>query len=161
MSKQIEWIERHFIPRTNNVFISAFIFAAYAQFIASILNQIDILIVPNAGLEGRPDNFGEVASRILFGLFLSPIIESIILIGLMKIGSIFRMNCFFIVLASSLLMATTHIIQSPSKCVIVFPMFFLSAIAYTIWKEKSHGLAIVNMILIHVLYNISPVLGSI
>jgi len=150
-----------FIPRSESrvVFVGAML--CYEVFIGQAMSGLvksfhlwPVVLDPvthtrratNPGVDG----VGIVAFVVM------PIIESMILVGVIQLLSYTKLKSIFQVTASALLFSILHSLQFPVWGLLVFPLFVIDAATFVYWRSSSVLLAGVMVTVLHLLSNAVP-----
>lgn len=97
----------------------------------------------------------EVISLVL----LAPIIESLILIGLIELLQWLRSPVWLQLICSATISAALHV--PISHALVVAPGWFIMAAAYLMWRRVSWKVGFAVIASIHVLLNLNPAISTI
>jgi len=154
------------LPRSQSPVVHAIVLTAYGYWAGVVVGGVLRLGSFQKPLDGDP-SFTPITSepplyRIIDGLLLAPIIESIMLIIFLEIVTALKLKAYLAAALGSALMCILHYSHSPTIVwtFIHFPSFLLQGAAYFNWRARSRKTAAGIMWGMHVLHNIVPSLAA-
>jgi hypothetical protein len=155
------WFKR-FLPRSRSKAIFIFAMTCYSL----TLTDIDARLIRLWGLWPvkvdpithvlRPVRPGIDDSKIIDLLLISPVIESLIVIGVIELLRRLKFNIPTQIITSVSLVCLLHGIGSPFFAFLVAPAFFIMAGAYIYWRRISFWSGAQVIILVHFFGNVVP-----
>ncbi len=92
-------------------------------------------------------------------LLLAPVIESLMLIGIIELLQWLRSPAWLQIICSATILTLTHV--PISHAIVVAPGWFIMAAAYLIWRRVSRKVGFVVIASIHALLNLNPAISTI
>src|SRR5258705_9333904 len=97
---------------------------------------------------------------ILALLILAPVIESLVLLGLIELCRKLRAPAWIQVVAPACVLASGHLSGLPAHPIVVAPAFFIDAASYLYWRPFSKRIAYTIIVFIHSLCNLIPAISA-
>jgi hypothetical protein len=151
-----------FVPRTESKLVFILVMACYSVTTASVIGAIVRafhVAPPPIGLFAN--EHGEPTAHVVDLLFLAPLLESLILLGLIELFRRLHLPAWLQVLLPALLIGILHSPRWWPRGFIVTPGFAIEACAYLYWRPASRKIAYGVVAAIHALHNSIPALAVI
>lgn len=97
----------------------------------------------------------------LFSIFFTPILETVVLVVIMRLIELTRAHKYANILISSAIAAGVHSLISPVWGLIVFVPFVIFSATYIIWRNQETSQGFKMCCAVHALHNLAPGLVSI
>lgn len=149
------------LPRSQSPIPIAFALACYSYFTTRSLLGLFLLFFPEYSFLG--DVFTNKNGTFLDGLFIiliSPLVESLVLIGALESARLMRCPKRLAAVIGTLVLVAYHATRSIALGCLLAPLFATSAVFYVTFPKPFH-VALAVLFLIHVLYNTPAFLSSI
>jgi hypothetical protein len=148
-----------FLPRTRSKIIFVLVMACYAKAAAGLLYAVE-----NAFGAERPKlgiflEHGYPALEVISVLLIAPILESLILIGLIELLRRLRSPIFVQISVPAILSAAAH--MPLSHVFSHLPSWFIMAWAYLHWRRESWKTGFAVIASIHALLNLNGAIWAI
>jgi hypothetical protein len=152
-----------FLPRTDSKLVFVLVMACYSWTLASLLQTlgyaIDLFPRPAELLTARQS--GNLVMDLGWLLLFSPIIETLLLVGIIELLRWLHSPPWSQLLVSALVLAALHCIPWPRRGIIVAPSFVIDAFSYLYWRSTSRRSAFGTTACLHALHNIIPAISTI
>ncbi|WP_154223150.1 CPBP family glutamic-type intramembrane protease [Marinicella rhabdoformis] len=120
----------------------------------SILSTLPIVYMAMWLFEPKATpEFDLTRKTIFLAVFLAPILETLLMVLIIKTLSFFRLAMLPTAFISALIWAVLHSLSVPFWGVGVFVLFFILSISYLNWRKKSFTSAFWITVSIHMLNN--------
>jgi hypothetical protein len=145
-----------FLPRSDSKLVFVVAVASYAFAAGSLIRAIATALGAERTSVGVLAEHGYPAIQVLSLLLLSPVIESLLLIGLIELLRWLRLPDWAQVACSAAIVAALHAVRSSSLAFVVAPGWAVMAASYLIWRHVSWKVAFGIVTAIHALLNLFP-----
>ena len=141
----------------KNLVLCSFICSVFSFLFSSLIWEMAILIAENNVINFDMDDIVEINEYLdkfytpIFVLLYAPILETIIFIVIYKIFRIYLTKYSSSFLSAACLCAM-H--SSLLQAIVVFPLFIISILLFTILQRRSSYRGIISLALIHFLHNL-------
>lgn len=148
-----------FLPRTKSKIVFVLAMVSYALAAGRL-----VLTIADAFGAERPRlgvflRHGYPALEVMSLLLLAPIIESLVLIGMIELLRCLRAPVWLQVILPAAISTALHV--PVSNALAVAPAWFIMASAYLMWRRASLRVAFVIIASIHALLNLNPAIQTI
>lgn len=153
---------RSFIPRSRSKAVFVLAMACYSWTTASIVGTIlraFRVAPPPIGLFAN--EHGEPTAHVVDLIFLAPLVESLVLLGLIELFRRLHLPAWLQVLLPAFLIGIFHSSGWWPRGLIVVPGFAIEACAYLYWRSVSRKVAYGVVAAIHAVHNSIPALSVI
>ena len=145
---------RYFLPRSNSKLVFVLVMASYIYFLSNTITKVyGVFGTAPARIDSPFRSLRPNIRGFMEVVILSPVIESLILIGILelsrKVGLPYRLQVF----VSALLMCITHSFQWLPWGFFVAPAFLIFAYSYLHWRQESWITGFLIISLTHTLDN--------
>ncbi len=144
-----------FLPRSRSKIVQAVVISCYCWMAVSFMSAWTRGIFPSP----RSSTHGDVTINVIKVIVLSPIYESLLLVGVLELVRLARAPEVIQVIAAGLFVSELHSWPWWPKSLLVIPGFCIMAAAYLYWRRSSWKSALGLVVLVHVLSNCVPVLN--
>jgi hypothetical protein len=148
-----------FLPRTRSKIIFVLVMASYAKALSGLLSAIANAFGAERPPLGALLERGYPGLEVIDLLLFAPIIESLILIGLIELLRWLRSPAFVQIAVPAILSAAGH--KPISHAIVVLPGFVIMAWAYLHWRRESWKTGFAVIALIHALLNLNGAIWTI
>jgi len=152
-----------FVPRSNSKVILAAVIACYTWTLTSITRLLVYLCAkpPPTGRQ-TTHTAGQWIVHFFGGIVVAPLLESLILIGLVELLRLLKCPKSAQIIFPALVMGLLHSSSWGLRSVIAAPAFGVWAAAYLYCKDISLGVRAGYAIIVaaHLLHNLIPALGD-
>jgi hypothetical protein len=151
-----------FLPRTDSKLVFILVVACYSWTTASAIGALVRafhIAPPPIGLFANER--GEPTAHVVDLLFLAPLIESLILVGLIELFHRLHLPTWLEILVPAVLMGILHSPLWWPRGFIVAPSFAIDACAYLYWRSASRKVGYGVVAAIHALHNSIPAVSVI
>ena len=148
-----------FLPRSRSKVVFALVMGCYCIAVGSFMSTWTWA----SGLPTRPRAFyprGDVPD-VLGLLIFSPLIESLIVVGVFELFRRVRAPDWAQVVSSALFISVLHFWPWWPHAFIVLPSFLIQAASYLYWRRASWKEAFWVLVCIHALNNVIPALSAV
>jgi hypothetical protein len=150
---------RSFVPRSRSKIVFVVAMASYALTMAGLLYTIARAFGAQRPPLGVMLRHGYPALEVMSLVVIAPIVESLLLIGIIEL---LRWLRFPIWLQMSCSAGVSALLHTPlSHALVVAPSWFIMAAAYLIWRQESWKVGFVIIACIHALFNLNPAIQTI
>ncbi len=150
-----------FFPRSDSKVVFVVAMACYAVAAETLLQMIAWAAgAPQAPL-GTLTAHGYPALQIVSGLLFAPLIESLVLIGIIELMQWLRLPPSAQVVFAAVLFALLHSLSQGPTGLTVAPGWAIMAIAYLTWRGVSRRVGFLIVASIHALLNVIPAIWTI
>ena len=98
--------------------------------------------------------------RAVVSLLFTPIVESLVVIGLIALLRRLRCTTLIQVAASAAAVSFLHSLSYPIWGILTLPCFLIGAAAYVYWRRTSFYLGAAMIMALHLISNLTPVLNE-
>jgi hypothetical protein len=148
-----------FFPRGDSKVVFVVAMACYAVAANNLLATIFWAVGAPQAPVGTLTERGDPALEIVTGLLLAPVIESLVLIGMIELMRRLRVPASIQVLVSAVVFAVIHALDDVGGLAVA-PGWAIMAIAYLAWRHISWRLGFVVVASIHALLNLIPAIST-
>lgn len=151
------------MPQCPSKRIYLLVMASCSYALATLVARIARLFEPPVSLTYKYplSTDHSIGEGIFSALIFAPIVETIILIGIIEVARLLKLPYIWQLIFSVSTLCAMHTPGFPLKGLIVAPSFIIFAYSYLDWRRKSWKIAIAMVILIHSASNLIPVLDFI
>ena len=150
-----------FIPRSDSrlVFLAAML--CYQTLIAEVMSDVVSglhlwpTVVDPVTHVTRPARPG-IDEAGIWAFFLVPVVETLMLVGIIQLLRYFKLDAAFQVIGSALVFSLLHSLEIPIWGLLVFPFFALDAVTFVYWRSSSVSMATLMAFALHLLSNAIP-----
>ena len=151
--------ELAFFPRGDSKVVFVVAMACYAVAANTLLRTIFWAAGAPPAPVGTLTARGYPALEIISGLLLAPVIESLVLIGMIELMRRLRLPPSLQVAVSAIVFALLHWLSQGPMGLAGAPDWAIMAIAYLVWRRVSWRVGFVVVASIHALLNVIPAIG--
>jgi hypothetical protein len=151
---------RAFIPRSRSWVVFAVCMACYCVVLQRFVTSWAYVsqVRPPSAAE---HSFRNPASEVLASLVFAPVVETLILAGIMEVARRAHASEAAQVFAGALIVSAGHAWPWWLHAVVVIPSFLIQAASYLYWRRVSWKTAFWVVVLIHAIINLIPTLNVI
>ena len=150
-----------FLPRSGSKLVFVAAMASYAFAVGNLIRAIATALGAQRTGPGVFAEHGYPAIEVISLLLLSPVIESLLLIGLIELLRWIGLPLWAQVACSAAICAGLHALRSISLAFVVAPGWAIMAASYLIWRQVSWKAAFLVVAAIHALLNFLPAIETI
>jgi len=154
-----------FVPRSNSKIVFATVITCYTWTMTSLMRLVVYLFTkPEPNGDGRATHTAaQWAMHFSEGLVLAPVLESLILIGMIELLRALKSSRSAQIFLSALAMGLLHSFSWHPRGLIIAPAFGIWAAAYLFIKDSSFRVmpAYGIIVLAHFLHSLMPALADI
>ena len=144
-----------FLPRSRSKVVFILVMASYSLAAGSLVGAIVVALgaqrVPPGVFLRRGYPMLEIVSLIL----IAPVVESLLLIGIIELLRWVRSPSWFQIVCSATVFTILHVPTSISNAFVVAPACFIMAAAYLVWRRESWTTGFAVIMSIHFLLNLN------
>lgn len=147
-----------FIPRADSRWVFVVTMLCYEMFIARVSSElVRILglwptVADKVTQTNRPARPG-IEDIGAFAFFVAPLVESLLLVGVIELLSYFKLHTHSQVIGAAILMSLLHAIEFPIWGLLVLPLFVIDASTFVFWRNRSVWRALLMVFALHLLSN--------
>jgi hypothetical protein len=148
-----------FLPRSKSKIVFVLAMASYTAAAAALIRTIASAFGAQRPPLGVFLERGYPTLEVISLVLLAPIIESLILIGLIELLQWLRSPVWLQLICSATISAALHV--PISHALVVAPGWFIMAAAYLMWRRVSWKVGFAVIASIHALLNLNPAISTI
>ena len=149
------------LRQTSSKLLFTLVMAIYSFCLGLVIS----LVIWTLGLWSGADSiFANIPEKVVSpllvvfrSLVLSPVLESLGLVGLILLGEWFGLSRSIQIFGPSVAWSALHSLAWPPWGFIVAPLFFLCSYSFIRWREESFSAGLITAILIHAWHNVFPI----
>ena len=150
-----------FLPRGESKLVFVVAMASYSFAAGTLIRAIATALGAQRTGQGVFAEHGYPAIQVISLLLLAPVIESLLLIGLLELLRRIGLPVWAQVAFSAAIITALHASRSTSLAFVVAPGWAIMAASYLIWRHVSWKAALIVVIAIHALLNLLPAIETI
>jgi hypothetical protein len=155
-----------FLPRSDSKLIFVIVIACYSWAATSLAQSVVHALTRPQSLTsglGTPDTSSQWAMRFGEVFILAPLIESLIVVGILELFRMLRLPPFIQVISVAVIMGLVHGFPSPPRAFIVAPGFGIDAAAYLYWRGGFRKILTAYLVIVsaHALSNLFPFMSEV
>ena len=150
-----------FLPRSNSKTIFVVAMACYAFAAGSLIRGVATAFGAQHTGPGVLAEHGYQTLQVVSLLVFSPLIESLMLVGLLEAARWLQLPWWAQVALPAATAAGLHAYVSLSLAFVVAPGWAIMSIAYLMWRRVSWKVAFLIVVAIHALLNLYPAIWTV
>ena len=146
---------RRFVPRSRSKLIFVLTVTCYGFMLSSLVAALaSAFQLPPPPIDYLTEGMPVV--RVISTVLLAPIIESLLLVGVIELLRVFRAPVGVQVFMATFVIAVLHCFPWPARGLVVAPIYAIQAASYLYWRPTSRKGAFGVVAWMHGLHNLIP-----